>query len=312
MPGLGRIYRPDDRDLGFLMSRKIPDEAVAATGARLWPMPMIYDQGETPACTGFSSSGAMTALAAGFYNATVVFDAAALYAWANAHDGDSTPHDGSTVRAALKGLATVGDQVTTSTDVKDQSVGMFDKLQNYLWADPTAPNADIDRLITWILTVSPVVIGIDWSTPMFTPGPDGYVHPDQSKIEGGHAIMIRGVNANDPAHTYFCLRNSWDGWGVTVKDDWTVDTSPPGGGDALLSKADLVMLLENQGEAGALVENLSPIAPTPPPAPGPIPSPSPGPTPGPAPNPPAPASIVQEVEAVLKRAWEEIKKLLGH
>ena len=261
MPGLGRIYQPDDRDSGFLMARKLPDESVVSTGARLWPMPHVYDQGDSPHCVGYSCSGVLTCLAAALYNnASVVFDAPALYAWANQHDGDKRPHDGSTVRSGLKGLQAVGDQILTSTDVEHQPLGLFDRAENYLWANVKAHDADIDRVIGWLLTVSPIVIGIDWSKPMYDPGPDGFVHPDPNQVEGGHAILVRGVNAVDPANIRFCMRNSWGGsWGVTVHDDWSVTNSPPGGGDALLSRDDLIALLKANGEAGAVVEDLVPI-----------------------------------------------------
>ena len=56
-------------------------------------------------------------------------------------------------------------------------------------------------------------------------------------------------------------------WGVTVKDDWTIDPTP--GGDAILSRADMISLLADQGGCGALVASIDPV-----PVPVPVPVPS--------------------------------------
>lgn len=264
--GLGRVRREDPRDRDFLMERKI--EEVAPVGAALHQIPHLYNQGQTPRCVGYSCAGVMSGLRyAELGSVEVDYDADSIYAWANAHDGDLTPHDGSTVRAGLTALVSAGSSVLYSQAPVDP-VGSVQTLTNYLWADTAAPGADVDRLITWLLTIGPVVVGIDWYNDMFTPGPDGFVHLTGGAA-GGHAIMIRGVNANDPNNTYFVLRNSWGFWGVRVHDDWTVDTKSAWG-DALISKADLVSLLSNGGEAGAPVDNLSPVTPSPAPAPPPV------------------------------------------
>lgn len=277
MSGLGRVYRPDPGDDNYRMERLIP-EVTVTSGQKLWEVPYLYDQGQTPKCVGFSCSTAMTGMIAALLNHAVAsFDAAGLYAWANAHDGDSTPHDGSTVRAGLDGLCKVGDQVLSSSDQHDEAVGVMQKITNYLWADTSAANADIDRLIQWLLTVSPVVIGINWTKDMSTPDANGFIHPT-GDVAGGHAICVRGVNADDPNNVRFVLRNTWGSWGVTVHDDWSVDTQTQGG-DALISKADLVSLLSQQGEAGALVMSLAPA-----PSPDPVPPAPPVPTPTPQPS----------------------------
>lgn len=300
--GLGRIYRPDRRDARYLMARNLPE--VSPVGAKLWDIPVLYDQGQTPRCVGFSCSTDMSGImAAELAGAAVKFDADRLYLYANAHDGDSKPHDGSSVRAGFQSLVGVGDAVITSSDSVDDPIGTMDKVQNYLWANTAAADADIDRVITWILTVSPVVIGIDWHNDSFTPNPKTGFIPITGPIEGGHAICVRGVNALDPNNVYFVLRNTWGKWGVTVHDDWTVDLATPGG-DALMAKADLVTLLLAQGEAGALVDSVAPV-PVPTPTPAPKPAPTPTPTPVPV------TSLWGQIEAVLAKAGNEIKALVG-
>lgn len=253
---LGRVYVEDARDKNFLMSRKIGEATTTPTGKRLWSSPVQYDQGQQPACTGFSTSGALSDIyAAQQSGAIVMFDALRLYQWANTHDGIPGAHEGSTVRAAFQGLIRIGDQIIHS-NYKGDSVGVFERVKNYLWADVSKVDADINNLINWILTISPVVIGINWYNDMFTPDAKGFIHPNGS-LAGGHAICIRGVNATDPNNTYFVLKNSWgSGWGVTVHNDFTVDAKTTGG-DCLLSKEDLVKLLKENGEAGALVDNVN-------------------------------------------------------
>lgn len=315
---LGRVYRPDQRDRNYLMQRHLPE--VSPVGAKLWSVPVLYDQGQTPRCVGFSCSTAMTSiLAAAYAGAQVKLDADGLYLWANGHDGDLSPHDGSSVRAGFQGLVNVGDQVLVSSNPAVDPVGAFDKVQNFLWADTSAANADIDRLITWILTVSPVVIGIDWHHDSFTPNPaTGYI-PITGAVDGGHAICVRGVNATDPNNTYFVLRNTWGLWGCTVHPNWTVDLGVAGG-DALMTKADLVTLLLAQGEAGSLIDTLAPVpTPTPspappapsPPAPPAPPKPTPTPTPTPVPPKPVPAVLASEIDAIFNRAEGQIRTLLG-
>lgn len=319
-PRLGRIFREDPRDAGYLMARELPDEAVHPTGAKLWRTPagILYDQGQTPRCVGYGNSGNYSTMKAAELNgATVVFDADKLYAWANAHDGDPTPHDGSTVRAGLEGLVKVGDTVLKSTDTADDPLKTSQKIASYLWADMRATDADIDRIITWVLTKSPVVIGVPWLNAMFDPDPKtGYIHAT-GPVEGGHCLFIRGVNANDPANTYFVLRNSWGAWGVHVQDDWSVDLKTAAG-DALITKADLVKLLKNQGEAGALVDTVVPAPPAPQPAPAPTPPPAPAPTPAPpTPTPPAPTptpedkGLLTEIADVLEALVQKIRNAIG-
>lgn len=254
--GLGRVYHPDPRDAEFLMARRVPE--VSPVGKKLYPVPHLYDQGQTPMCVGYSTSAAATALEA---PATVVFDAARLYTYANAHDGDTTKHDGTSVRAGFQTMLAQGDAILSSTGA-DDPVGTMDKMASYLWADTSQPYGDIDRVITWLLTIGPVVIGIDWYNASFNPDPiTGFISL-AGGVAGGHAILLRGVNAEDPNNTWFVLRNSWGNWGVTVNPDFSTTLVP--GGDCKISKADLITLLTAQGEAGALVDSVTPPPPPPP------------------------------------------------
>jgi hypothetical protein len=310
-PRLGRIFSPDVRDRNYLMGSKLA--ATAPVGRRLWDIPYLYDQGQTPACTGYSSSAAMSGVYYSDHHDTIQFNAMGLYKWANAHDGDPTPHDGSSVRAAFQGLVAVGDVILAS-NIPADGVGVAERIQNYVWADTALVDCDINNIITWILNISPVVIGINWYEDMFCQDPktDQFVAPPggflpiTGKVAGGHAICIHGVNATDPNNTYFVLRNSWGAWGIHVNDDWTTDSTPAG--DILLKKADLITLLSQQGEAGALVDNLSPILPVPPPKPvPPAPTPTP-PTPAPTPD---KALLLRQVKTEVANFHNRLIKLIG-
>lgn len=322
---LGRIYAPDDRDRGYLMARRIATPA--PVGAKLWPTSTLYDQGQTPMCTGYSASGALSSYFFAEQQVSLAFNAAGLYAWANSHDGIPGAHQGSTVRAAFQGLISQGDQVLAS-NTPSIAKAAFEKIGNFLWADVSQPDSDIETIITWILTVSPVVIGINWYNAMFTPDKDGYVTPTGG-IAGGHAIMIRGVNATVAGQAVFVLRNSWGQWGVTVNGgangNWAVTPQPSG--DALITQANLIALLKDQGECGALVDSLAPFpapptpapptpAPTPAPAPTPVPvapTPAPAPAPGPVPVPVAPgvtSAMTAAVAAAMVEAQEKVMAIL--
>lgn len=228
------------------------------TGRRLWAAPHLYDQGQTPRCTAYATSGAMTARYANFAGPDIVFDADALYAWANANDGIAGPHDGSTVRAALTGVQTQGEAVISveGRDPYRQTVGERDKISRYLWADTTLPDADTLALISWLLVVGPVVIGIDWKQTMFCEHDDGTPNiPASGMIDitgtsaGGHAVLLRGAFPELPGQP-FCIRNSWGAWGGTCHPDGSFDPATPSG-DILIARHDLALLLADQGEAGA-------------------------------------------------------------
>lgn len=326
--GMGRIPSPpDERDQRFLM-KDSPKRIQATVSRWLWASPSVVNQLQTPDCVGFSLAGWMAARKASEGNPNVVFDGTKIYAYANAHDGDDTPHDGTTVRAGFGALVAVGaDEIAPTPGV--------DLLANYLWGSTVSDNGDIDEVVNWVLTVGPVEVGTEWSNDMFTPDTYGVLHPTGGDV-GGHAWWLRGVDPNltiNGVTGFFVMRNSWGtGWGITVRSalaDYPsspfVTASHSSGGDAYISIADVADLLSGDGECGASVDasyvpadnpDVPPIvvptpAPTPEP-PNPTPSPEPPPTPSPQPGPtphPSPSGIVQEIETLASEAVHEVETL---
>jgi hypothetical protein len=78
----------------------------------------------------------------------------------------------------------------------------------------------------------PVVIGVSWWTGMFAPDADGFVRI-AGRVEGGHCVLVTGISLKRGAYR---IRNSWGaGWGI--------------GGDALVRRVDMAVLLADDGEA---------------------------------------------------------------
>lgn len=60
------------------------------------------------------------------------------------------------------------------------------------------------------LVTSPVLIGTDWFSSMFSPDTDGYVHPN-GFLQGGHEYVLIGLNVR---WRYVTALNSWGAnWG---------------------------------------------------------------------------------------------------
>lgn len=248
--GLGRIHLPDERDRNYLLKDHLSPVARTA-GERLWRVPTLYNQGQLPQCTCYSSSGYMTARDWMTGRGTVQYNPQTLYTWANSHDGITGPHDGSTVRAAFQGLIAIGDKIQRSYQT-DEPVGHFDQITTYLWADLSQPNSDIATITTWLLDVGPVVVGSNWYTGMDTPDEQGVIHATGS-IRGGHAYLVRGILTLPSLGTLFVVRNSWGPWGgyASFTPEGALWSPTNSAGDALLTEADLITLLSQDGECAS-------------------------------------------------------------
>ena len=186
----GRLIEFDPR------SREYPIQALLAANAprvtKLWTCAVNLDQGREGACTGFAVSGEAAAdpyPVAGITNAVALalyHEAQKLDPWAG------TPHDGSTVLAAMK-------------------AGKARKWYGvYRWAFGE------EDLALAVGNAGPAVLGINWYSGMREPDCHGLIRRTGSKV-GGHAILCRGYDV--PTGRYL-LRNSWGPrWGL-AGDCW--------------------------------------------------------------------------------------------
>lgn len=169
------------------------------------------DQGQTPHCVGFGCAQWGNTLPVDDHFDNPAGDA--LYYEAKVIDGEPNQEDGSTVRSGAKALQNRG------------------RLHTYAFA------ASLAEVIAWVDQHGPVIFGTDWYNDMFTPDPDGLVHPTGG-IAGGHCYVCVGDLVSQGA---LLFHNSWgDSWGDH--------------GLFHMKYADVVALLAAQGDACAAVE----------------------------------------------------------
>lgn len=107
------------------------------------------------------------------------------------------------------------------------------RIEAYAWCDVST----LDDLIAWVLQKGSVIVGTDWYDGMFTPDADHVIHPT-GEVAGGHCYLIVGYDADSRR---FKILNSWsEGWGDI--------------GCAFIEASDMLMLLQNYGEALVAVE----------------------------------------------------------
>src|SRR5690606_3107534 len=118
-------------------------------------------------------------------------------------------YDGTTVRGGAKALRARG------------------LVAEFLWA------FTLEAVVQTLLEVGPVVIGVNWYRGMTQPE-RGVLMRATGQLEGGHAVVLNGVNTNDEL---LRVKNSWGRrWGTN--------------GRAYLPFADFRRLLEREdGEA---------------------------------------------------------------
>jgi len=197
----GRLYKPDVRDKKYLLR---PDTARAMMiNQRFWYPGAALDQGAEPACVGYSTwkwlyGGPVKNRAMSFTPYRLYKEAQKWDEWPN------EDYDGTSVRGVFKFL---------------QHEGF---VSEYQWA------FNLDTVIAYVLTVSPIVMGTNWYTDMMDPDSNMYVKPT-GVVEGGHAYLFCGINKlrknPDGSVGAFRILNSWgQSWGakgrawITFKD----------------------------------------------------------------------------------------------
>jgi hypothetical protein len=126
------------------------------------------------------------------------------------------------------------------------------------------------------LTVTPWITGVNWFQDMFTPDPDGRVHPTGA-LAGGHEFVADEIDAE---HERVWFTNSWGaGWGAA--------------GRFYLTFADFGRLLGQQGDVTIFTPLTQPV-------------------PTPTPPTPAPADPADVTFAAVLRRWVHRPHLLGN
>lgn len=214
-PRLGRLPQFDERSRSFNVRSLFA--AAQVPRSYTWACTTNLDQGADGACVGFSWAHELAARpyarpASNTLGHAIYHSAQKLDEWeGGSYPGASPIYEGSSVLAGAKAAQSMGH------------------ISTYRWA------FTVDDALTVISRHGPAVIGIWWWTGMFDTDSKGFIHPTGQR-EGGHAILVRGVNVK--ARTVL-LHNSWGAsWGGTK---W-------GPGTALLSWEDFGFLLQDGGE----------------------------------------------------------------
>jgi hypothetical protein len=191
-PIMGRLEHPDARDTLFSVSAVLPAADPFITEKYWWDDAWWGNQGATEECTAYSwmhwiENGPVFQddipgrtkpfyQPIDFYNQCQQRDP-----WAG------TPHNGSSVRTAVRLLKILG------------------VIKEYRWA------TNVEDVAQTLINLGPMIVGTSWFSNMFTPDANGLIKPTGSNA-GGHAYLLNGV---DLKKRLFRIKNSWgQEWGV--------------------------------------------------------------------------------------------------
>lgn len=177
--GFGRIYKPDEKDKLFLMTKILP--LTSEKTEQFWNDDGFwYDQGNQPICVG-------AAWAHWVEDAPIEHEGCIDPVWIykEAQKEDDIPgefYEGTTVRGGAQAL--------------QKGKGL---ISNYYWAD------SVDDIILALLELGPVTVGTNWYKGMSNPDAEGMLKVTGA-LEGGHAYVLNGV---DTVKGIFRMKNSW-------------------------------------------------------------------------------------------------------
>jgi len=212
---LDRVPLYDDRSLDHPV-RELVTKRTPRT--KSWAYVQL-DQGKEGACTGFSATTQAAAYPKPWFgNPSTITDVTPINAIAHdvykrAQFLDEYPgenYEGSSVLGATKA---------------GQELGWW---TGYKWALGPGPEAAAEDIILSLGWVGPVCMGTNWFKDMFRADANGYLHASGGVV-GGHAYLLTKYSKLRDA-VWTC--NSWGG-----------------AGQGWISRADLIILLGDQGEA---------------------------------------------------------------
>lgn len=211
--GLGRRHAPDIRDASYPASALLT--TVPTLTYRYWNASGWWgDQGSTPRCVGYAWAHWLEDGPVTHKGPSPIVGPSAIYTEAQKVDEwPGEDYDGTSVRAGAKVL---------------QSKGF---IKSYHWA------ITLTEIVATLLTIGPMVVGMNWYESMFEPDEAGLLHVGGS-VAGGHAFKLDGINLR---HSLVRVKNSWG-------RDWGNN------GFAYLHFGDLERLLAEDGEACVATE----------------------------------------------------------
>jgi papain like protease len=225
--GMGRRFSPNQQDLGFIMRERILVTEPARPKRKTWAItPRSLDQGETSTCVGFAWRNFLRCAPI----QTVVAGPSPWEIYRQAVLHDEWPDNDKEGKLADN---SPGMQSGTCIRAGSMVLTKLNRARLFLWA------FELPAVVDWVLLKGPMVIGVNWYDSMFEPDAEGIIHVKPgSRIAGGHALLIRGV---DTTRALATLENSWgDAWGIN--------------GSCFIQLADLDRLLAEDGEGATAVE----------------------------------------------------------
>lgn len=214
-PRLGRLPQYDPRNTEYPIRTLIPP--TYAPRSYTWRCAPYLNQGNVGACVGFAIAHEIAARPVEIPTVVndlgfrIYHDAQQLDEW----PGDA--YEGTSVLAGIKA---------------GKALGYYEE---YRWA------FTLEDVVLTLGYKGPVVLGVNWYTGMMTADGAGMIHVS-GQVEGGHAILAKGVNIKTEM---IRLHNSWGTW-------WGR------GGDALISFEDVARLLRQSGDACIPIRRLRP------------------------------------------------------
>lgn len=176
----GRLIVKDARDTAYPMRLALVPPTAAT---RYWRTGPILDQGQLPECVAFATEEWLEASPTRTMSGPTPD---AIYAAAQQVDGIAGPHDGTTVRAALKVMQAEG------------------RIANYLWAE------NVMDVVNWLLTRGGVILGTNWYEGQMVTDRNGFVNITGSVV-GGHGYFACGYSVTKRAVR--CLQSWGPTWG---------------------------------------------------------------------------------------------------
>ena len=233
-PRLDRVRQFDARSRTFPIRELLPE----GLRGRSWPLAVRLDQGREGACVGFGWAHELTArpkvaksIDNTFARERIYWPAQQIDPWpGGSYPGASPRYEGTSVLAGAKVVQRAG------------------YMAEYRWA------FGIDDVLGALAHEGPVVLGTDWTEPMFRPRPSGLLEPVRARVMGGHCWVARGLIlkprlAGEP-RTLGPVVRATNSWG----DDWGAR------GEFYIRVEDLEYLLNAQGEACVPIGRTLPTA----------------------------------------------------